>query len=145
MIDAQSEGRDERVHEVEHVLEQISAHEVPRLEVMNKIDLMYRPPGIDYDESGRPRRVWISAAKGLGIDLLFQAISECLAEETLECTLRLEPAEARLRAKLYAEGAIVHESMDDDGRYRLAIRLPMVRWNQLLAHEPLLKHVLERG
>ncbi len=145
VIDAQSEGRDERVHEVEHVLEQINAHEVPRLEVMNKIDLMYRPPGIDYDEGGRPRRVWISAAKGLGIDLLFQAISECLAEETLECTLQLEPAEARLRAKLYAEGAIVSETMDDDGRYQLAIRVSLVRWNQLLAHEPMLKSVLERG
>ena len=145
VIDAQSEGRDERVHEVEHVLEQIAAHEVPRLEVMNKIDLMYRPPGIDYDESGRPRRVWISAAKGLGIELLFQAISECLAEETFECTLQLAPSDARLRAKLYAEGAIVSETMDDDGRYQLAIRLSLVRWNQLLAHEPILRDVLERG
>jgi GTP-binding protein HflX len=145
VIDAPSEGREARIHEVEQVLEQIDAHQVPRLEVMNKIDLMYRPPGIDYDESGRPRRVWISAARGLGIDLLFQAISECLAEETVEFVLNIEPSEARLRAKLYAEGAIVSESMDDEGCWQLAIRLSTVRWNQLLAHEPMLKSLLERG
>ena len=144
VIDAVSEGRDERVHEVEHVLEQIDAHEVPRLEVMNKIDLMYRPPGIDYDEQGRPRRVWISAVRGLGIDLLLQAIKECLAQETVSLDLDIEPAEARLRAKLYAEGAITHERMDDEGHWHLGIRLPTVRWNQLLAHEPLLRHAVER-
>ncbi len=145
VIDAVSEGRDERVHEVEHVLEQIDAHEVPRLEVMNKIDLMYRPPGIDYDEQGRPRRVWISAVRGLGVDLLLQAIKECLAQEMVSLDLDIEPAEARLRAKLYAEGAITHERMDDEGHWHLSIRLPTVRWNQLLVHEPLLRHAVERA
>ncbi len=136
VIDAVSEGREDRVHEVEHVLEQIDAHNVPRLEVMNKIDLMYRPPGIDYDENGRPRRVWISAARGLGIDLLFQAIRECLAEESVDLTLDVEPAQARLRARLYAEGAVREEQMDEAGHWHLTVHLPVVRWNQLVAHEP---------
>ncbi len=144
VIDAQAEGRDERVHEVESVLEQIDAQTVPRLDVMNKIDLMYRPPGIDYDESGRPRRVWISAARGLGIDLLFQAIRECLAQETVSLDLDIEPCEARLRAKLYAEGAITQERMDEAGHWHLAVTLPMVRWNQLAAHEPGFARALDR-
>ncbi|MEW6764517.1 MAG: ribosome rescue GTPase HflX [Pseudomonadota bacterium] len=145
VIDGQVDGRDERIREVESVLEQIGAHDVPRLDVYNKIDLFFRPPGIDYDESGRPRRVWISASKGQGIDLLFRAIGECLAEETVEMDLDLEPAEARLRARLYAEGAITRERMDDEGRWHLNIHLPVVRWNQLLAHEPALKTVVDRG
>ncbi|MEW5837340.1 MAG: ribosome rescue GTPase HflX [Pseudomonadota bacterium] len=145
VIDAVAEGRDARMHEVEHVLEQIEADQVQRLEVMNKIDLMYRPPGIDYDEHGRPRRVWISAARGLGIDLLLQAIKECLAQETVSLQLDIEPARARLRAKLYAEGAITDERMDDEGHWRLAVRLPMVRWNQLVAHEPLFLDAIQHG
>ncbi|MEW6444854.1 MAG: ribosome rescue GTPase HflX [Pseudomonadota bacterium] len=145
VVDGQVDGRDERIREVEHVLQQIGADQTPKLEVFNKIDLFFRPPGIDYDESGRPRRVWISAAKGLGIDLLFKAIGECLAEETVRLDLDLAPGEARLRARLHAEGAIERERMDDEGRWHLDIHLSAVRWNQLLAHEPGLKTVLERG
>ncbi|HET20385.1 MAG TPA: hypothetical protein ENO16_07245 [Chromatiales bacterium] len=142
MIDAQGEGRDERIAEVESVLEQIGANEVPQLQVYNKIDLMGREPRIEYDEEGRPRRVWISAAKGMGIDLLFEAIEGCLAAEIVRLDVCLEPAEARLRARLYAEGAITSESMDDEGCWHLGLRLPAVRWNQLLAHEPGLKRLL---
>ncbi len=145
VIDGQMDGRDERIREVEHVLEQIGADDVPRLEVFNKIDLFFRPPGIDYDENGRPRRVWISASKGQGIDLLLRAIAECLAEESVQLDLDLAPAEARLRARLYAEGAITWESMDEQGHWHLNIHLPVVRWNQLLAHEPALKTVVARG
>ena len=142
VIDAQGEGRDERIAEVESVLEQIGANEVPQLQVYNKIDLMGREPRIEYDEEGRPRRVWISAAKGMGIDLLFEAIEGCLAAEIVRLDVCLEPAEARLRARLYAEGAITSESMDDEGCWHLGLRLPAVRWNQLLAHEPGLKRLL---
>jgi GTP-binding protein HflX len=144
VIDAQGEGRDERIAEVEDVLEQIGANEVPVLEVYNKIDLMGREPRIEYDEEGRPRRVWISAAKGIGIDLLFEAIEARLAAEIVRLDVFLTPAEARLRARLYAEGAITSEQMDEEGGWHLGLRLPAVRWNQLLAHEPGLKLALGR-
>ncbi|MEO1751415.1 ribosome rescue GTPase HflX [Thiofaba sp. EF100] len=144
VIDAQSEGREERITEVESVLAQIGADEVPVLEVYNKIDLMGREPRIEVDEEGRPRRVWISAAKGLGLDLLIEAIEACLAEEIVRLDVSLTPAEARLRARLYAEGAITSERMDEEGGWHLGLRLPAVRWNQLLAHEPGLRLALDR-
>ncbi|MGK0673213.1 MAG: ribosome rescue GTPase HflX [Halothiobacillaceae bacterium] len=144
VIDAQGEGRDERIAEVEDVLEQIGANEVSVLEVYNKIDLIGRTPRIEYDEGGRPRRVWISAAKGLGIDLLLEAIEACLAAEVVRIDVFLTPAEARLRARLYAEGAITSEQMDEGGGWHLGLRLPAVRWNQLLAHEPGLRLALDR-
>ena len=137
VIDAVSEGRDERVHEVEDVLQQIEADRVPRLEVMNKIDLMYRKPGIDYDEQGRPRRVWISAARGLGIDLLLGAIAECLAQESVTLQLDFAPQAAKLRARLYAEGAVREEAIDEAGHWHVSAHLPLARWNQLVAHEPM--------
>ena len=145
VIDAQAEGRDERIAEVENVLGQIGADDVPQLQVYNKIDLVGLMPRIDYDDEGRPRRVWISAEKGLGIGLLFQAIEACLAEEIVSLDLDLEPSEARLRARLYEEGAITAERLDDEGHWHLGLRLPAVRWSQLLAHEPTLKSAVDRG
>ncbi len=145
VIDAQAEGRDERIAEVENVLAQIGADDVPQLQVYNKIDLAGLMPRIDYDDEGRPCRVWISAEKGLGIGLLFQAIEACLAAEIVRLDLDLAPAEARLRARLHAEGAIASERMDEEGRWHLGLRLPSVRWNQLLAHEPTLRAALDRG
>jgi len=91
VIDAQAEGRDERIAEVENVLAQIGADDVPQLQVYNKIDLAGLMPRIDYDDEGRPRRVWISAEKGLGIGLLFQAIEACLAAEIVRLDSTLRP------------------------------------------------------
>ncbi len=136
VVDAQSEGREERMAEVAEVLGQIGAQDVPMLEVFNKIDLLGQAPRIDYDEEGRARRVWVSAAKGLGIDLLEEAIASRLASGIMRLDLRLPPAQARLRARLYAEGAISSEQVDEAGFWHLALRLPAVRWRQLLAHEP---------
>lgn len=144
VIDAQSEGREARIAEVESVLAQIGADKVPVLEVYNKIDLLGREPRIEYDEEGRPRRVWISAAKGVGLDLLIKAIEAHLAAEIVQLSVSLTPTEARLRARLYAEGAITSEHLDEEGGWQLALRLPAVRWNQLLAHEPGLQAVVAR-
>jgi GTP-binding protein HflX len=46
-------------------------------------------------------------------------------------TLRLEPAEARLRARLHEAGAVVAETPCDDGGWRLDVSLPARRFDAL--------------
>lgn len=57
--------------------------------------------------------------------------------------LRLSASEGRLRAKLFAEGAVVAEEMDEEGGWRLHLRLPRVRLEQLASSEPALKELLK--
>ena len=72
VVDASDDRFRENIQAVHEVLEEIDAHEVPTLVVMNKIDnLEEQKPRIERDEEGVPRTVWVSAMDGLGIDLLF--------------------------------------------------------------------------
>ena len=78
VVDAASEDRRDNIEQVEAVLGEIEALEIPRLEVFNKIDLLEQSPRIDRDSQGLPTRVWLSAATGEGLDLLRQALAERL-------------------------------------------------------------------
>jgi GTPase len=82
VINAQSNLKEDQIQEVNTVLAAIEAEQVPQLLVYNKIDLIDDcAPRIEYLANGYPRRVWVSAVTGAGIDLLQQAIVECLEKK----------------------------------------------------------------
>ncbi len=132
VIDASAEDRDDTTHEVEHVLAEIGAEEVPRLDVFNKIDLLEASPRIDRDETGRPVRVWVSAKSGAGLELLREAIAERIGGDMAHEHLALSPSEGRLRAILYGRGAVVAEDVAEDGTLDIEVRLPRRDLEQLL-------------
>ncbi|TDB02372.1 ribosome rescue GTPase HflX [Halomonas marinisediminis] len=133
VIDAADPDRELNVEQVETVLDEIGALEVPTLRVMNKIDLLDSAPRIERDGEGRPEVVWLSAREGRGIELLEQALSECLAEDVIDFTLTLEPEQGRLRAGLHELGAVREESFCEEGQTRLQVRLPRRDFLQLMA------------
>lgn len=138
VIDAAAEQRDEQVAQVEDVLTEIGAGDVQILEVYNKIDLLDTvSPQIQRSADGVPTRVWLSAQQGLGLDLLLQAISECLGRELFQASLRLPPQMARLRALLFEADAVQAESHAEQGDSLLEVRLPLIELNRLLSREQL--------
>ncbi len=67
VIDAADVRVQENIEAVNTVLEEIDAHEIPTLLVMNKIDMLEDfEPRIDRDEENKPIRVWLSAQTGAG-------------------------------------------------------------------------------
>lgn len=134
VIDCQDEERQDHIDQVHNVLDEIGADEVPALQVFNKIDLL---PGqgarVDRDEEGVPRRVWLSAQTGEGIELLMDAVRERLSGDMFHDTLSLTPEQGQFRARLYAQGAVVNERIEDDGRMSLEVRMPMRDIRQLLS------------
>jgi GTP-binding protein HflX len=138
VIDAADPERDVLVDVVNGVLGEIGAGEVPQLRVYNKIDLLGAAaseamngvemprkftPRIDRDAADAPVAVWLSAASGMGLDLLQRAIGERLAGTRVHAELRLPPAAGRLRARLIELGAVKAERYDEDG-WQLDIDAP---------------------
>ena len=121
--DAADEEREQLHRVVDKVLEEIDAGDVPQLSVMNKIDLAGSEPRIERDGSGKPVRVWLSAATGAGLDLLRQALGELLGGERVQAPLHLPLSAGRLHARLKAAGAIIDESIDEHG-WQLHIDAP---------------------
>ncbi len=125
VIDSAAEERLRNIEQVELVLEEIGAADLPQLRVYNKVDLLEdTEPHIDRDDSGKPIAVWLSAQTGLGCDLLNQAISEVLGKEVIQGCLVIAPNQGRLRAMLYAQQAVVSENYRDDGASLLQVRIP---------------------
>jgi len=138
VIDAPAEERARNIEQVELVLEEIQAAELPQLRVYNKIDLIEDfAPRIDRDDDGRPVTVWLSAQSGAGIELLFDAVAELLGTELVQDTLCLQPEQARLRAKLFEAQAVLEESHRDDGVSELSLSLPRAELMKILSAEGL--------
>ena len=85
VVDAASPVRDEQILEVEKVLEEIGAQHIPVILVMNKIDQLPeyvgRGPEIRYDKEGGVSKIYLSAQKGQGIDLLRDVLTT-IAQDT---------------------------------------------------------------
>lgn len=125
VIDSAAEERLRNIEQVELVLEEIEAADLPQLRVYNKVDLLADTgPHIDRDESGKPVAVWLSAQTGAGCELLNQAISEVLGKELVSGCLIVPPTQGRLRAMLYAQQAVVSENHSADGASLLQVRVP---------------------
>lgn len=76
VVDMASESRDEQIKQVNLVLSEIGAQDVPQVLVLNQIDRVGIPPGLDRDEYGRISKVRVSAMSGEGMDLLRQVLLE---------------------------------------------------------------------
>ncbi len=76
VVDASASDRDEQIAQVDRVLEEIGAADVPRILVHNKIDRVGREPEVAHDRCGRIGRVLVSAVTGAGLDSLRLAIDQ---------------------------------------------------------------------
>jgi len=131
VIDAADSRRDEYTGQVNAVLEQIGAGELPQLLVYNKIDRLELEPRIERDAQGQITQVWISAARGVGIELLREAIAERLELQSQRGWLWLPASAGATRARLFAAGAVREERTEDDGAMRLLVELPPAAMAQL--------------
>jgi GTP-binding protein HflX len=76
VVDANNANRDDQIAEVNKVLEEIGAADIPQVLVYNKIDLLDVPPSMLRDDYGRIIRVFLSAKSGAGLDGLQLALME---------------------------------------------------------------------
>jgi GTPase len=136
VVDCADEQMRENIDEVNSVLEQIEADEIPVLMVFNKIDKLEQPSSrVELDEQGNPRAVWLSAQEALGIEELLDALNQLLAGVLVEHRLTLPPSASRLRSRLYAMNGVVNESFGEQGEFVVDIRLQQADWHRLLKQE----------
>ncbi|MDS1309344.1 ribosome rescue GTPase HflX [Marinobacter xiaoshiensis] len=134
IVDSHDSRRDENIEQVETVLAEIGADEIPVLQVFNKIDLLDDfVPRVERNEDGVPVRAWVSAVTGEGLDGLYDAIVERLAEDVVHHFVLLGPADGKLRALLHEAGSVLSEDHRETGETVLEIRLQHRDWKQLLS------------
>jgi GTP-binding protein HflX len=124
VVDANDARRDEHIEQVDKVLQEIGAGDIPQLRVYNKIDRLGVFPKLERDAQGRASAVWISAAAHTGLEMLRDAIAERLALRVQRLWVHLPAGAGALRAKLFAAGVVRDERSLDDGALELLVDLP---------------------
>jgi len=131
VVDASDPRRDEHIEQVNKVLGEIGAGDLPQLRVYNKIDRIGVEAKLERDSQGRAAAVWIGAADGRGLPLLLEAIGERLSLKVQRLWLHLPPGAGALRARLYAAEVVRDERSLEDGAAELLVDLPspdLITW-----------------
>ncbi len=138
IIDSNSPDKLEQIEAVESVLKEIGAT-VPILRVYNKIDQSGEDAKIIYSAPHQPERVYVSAHSAQGLDLLQQAVQECLMGQLQTFNVMLKPAYGKLRNQLYDLNVIQTEMYDDEGNLHLTVNMSPQKLEQLIkqAHLPI--------
>lgn len=136
VIDVQDAQKNEHLAAVNQVLESIHAEHVPRLLILNKIDLgnVYGDkllPKIERNEFDVIDKIWLSAKKHQGMDLLLNAIAARLSLDIIEKEVLVLPSQGKLRALLYERQAVLSEEIDEKGQFYMLIRLPRFEMEKL--------------
>jgi GTPase len=79
VVDANNPIRDDQIAEVNKVLAEIGAADIPQVLVFNKIDLQDEQPSVQRDDYGRIARVFLSAKSGTGLEGLQLTLAEAKA------------------------------------------------------------------
>ena len=144
VIDAADPHRSERIAQVNQVLAEVGAGDIPQIEVFNKVDLLGEAPRVDvergvFDDTGveteRIRRVWLSAQSGTGMQLLVEAIGKFIGPELVHRHVVLQPQEGRARARFFAAGAVVNERALPSGATDLEVSMPRQAFEHLCRNE----------
>ena len=119
VIDVADPERVEHVAQVEEVLQQIGAANVPQLKVYNKIDKLPDDERAALLERAPGKAAYVSAITGEGIEGLLANIAGRLSGNRRRGILALGPSEGRVRARLYEASAVLDEIESDDGGWQL--------------------------
>lgn len=120
VIDVSNPDWQQEVLAVEKVFAEIGVAGIPVIQVFNKIDALVNMQA-KKDYSGK--RVWVSSTTGEGLLLLQEAIIEAVYGPLIEEDITLSAEDAAIRAKLYAEKAVLTEQSTENGGFKLKIRL----------------------
>jgi GTP-binding protein HflX len=121
VVDCADPERQQRIEQVNKILEEIGAAEIPQIIIYNKIDQLNETPRIERDENNLPHRVWLSAQTGDGCDLLLQALIERLPRQFEHRTVKILPQHQKLRAHFHEFGQVLKETFLDDGSCEMEI------------------------
>ncbi|HEX3603168.1 MAG TPA: ribosome rescue GTPase HflX [Steroidobacteraceae bacterium] len=123
VVDASDPKRDERIEQVREVLRGIGAGDIRELLVFNKIDLSgdgaRRVDGADEVAT----QVWVSAASGLGLDVLRAAMTRAVRPNQVRRTFHLQLQAAAVRSELYRRNAVRSERQCEDGSWDVEVEL----------------------
>ena len=104
VTDCSDDDHDQKIQEVDVILNSLGLQEIPKIMINNKCDLIgLRDPEVRKLNN----EIWISAEKSLGIEQLRDRINKELFNGMFRGWVSIESSMGKLRSELYGMGCIL--------------------------------------
>ena len=132
--DASDPQRLEKRRCVDEVLRSIGAGDIKCIRVMNKIDRLDNAKAkIDFNDDSSVKTIYLSALKGLGINLLRQALQSEIIAKRRTYSLHLPANAGALRATLYKNKRVIKDRYIPGHGWLLELSLEQIELQKLRA------------
>lgn len=132
VIDASGPDAVGQIHAVEEVLAELGCEEIPRLNVLNKVDRAADGSSLPLLRVRLGDAVEVSALTGQGIPDLQDAVLRLMRDRYVQVALRTDPGNGRLLAYVSRHGHILSRDYSDDG-LALVVRISTAELPRILA------------
>ena len=131
VLDVSDQNIYENKHSVEEILKKINAHNVPVINVCNKIDLVRSKSEIfSIDDA-----VQVSAQSGVGLDELTKYVTKKLEPLKTIRKIRLDLDQSRVRSEIYELSSVIEETVNDDNQIEILCEIDDVSYERLKKNE----------
>jgi GTP-binding protein HflX len=136
VVDKSDENYLSHIDEVNKVIKEIGADDIPLILIYNKVDLCEESAGIsDLTPDDQQRyQIQLSAQTGEGVELVNEALTQILAEEHLEYELTMSYDQAKLHSVVHQKFTVLSEQETDQG-WSLSVLLDGSQLGWLEKHE----------
>ena len=131
VLDVSDQNIYENKHSVEEMLKKINAHNVPVINVCNKIDLVRSKSEIfSIDDA-----VQVSAQSGAGLDELTKYVTKKVEPLKTIRKIRLDLDQSRVRSEIYELSSVIKETVNDDNQIEILCEIDDVSYERLKKNE----------
>ena len=122
VVDAHSSEKKQKIEDVNSILHDLGASEIPQLMVYNKRDLGNKPYKTQTDTFGTLDQVWVSSLNELDRENLIEVIAERLSDKLIVKKFRFLPCQGKERSDLYRSSSVLEEIFLEDGSCELVVK-----------------------
>ena len=122
VVDAHSSEKKQKIEDVNSILRDLGASEIPQLMVYNKRDLGNKPYKTQTDTFGTVDQVWVSSLNDLDRENLIDVIAERLSDKLIVRKFRFLPCQGKERSDLHRSSSVLEEIFLEDGSCELVVK-----------------------
>ena len=122
VVDAHSSEKKQKIEDVNSILHDLGASEIPQLMVYNKRDLGNKPYKTQTDTFGTVDQVWVSSLNDLDRENLTDVIAERLSDKLIVKKFRFLPCQGKERSDLHRSSSVLEEIFLEDGSCELVVK-----------------------
>ena len=122
VVDAHGSEKKQKIEDVNSILHDLEASEIPQLMVYNKRDLGNKPYKTQTDIFGVVDQVWVSSLNDLDRESLIDVIAERLSDKLIVKKFRFLPCQGKERSDLHRSSSVLEEIFLEDGSCELVVK-----------------------